>query len=161
MFVHLLKKGRSIMFTGAHLAVFIMNLLIPLFWIPLIIKHIVSYFQLKTYYAERDTKIKMLKEDIPPLRDDMTDEVRDQSINAKIHADLLLVDHQANLKHAFYMMFFWTAIGVGMTLCATADAIEVAVKLYHSECPCTLSRPKQVQSSDLQPTTTEQEKKND
>ena len=130
-----------------HLVLFIVNLLIPLIWIPLIIRHVKGYYDLKAYYAERDTKIRYLRSTLPLIDENTPAEIREQTIAANANAEFMLTDHECNLKHAFYMMVFWAAVGIVMSISATVQSIDVVLKIYHKECPCLLITIKEKQSS--------------
>ena len=126
------------MFHPAHLVLLIVNLLVPLIWIPLIIRHIKGYYDLKTYYAESDTKVRYLRSNLPLIDENTPAEIREQAIAANTNAEIILTNHECNLKHAFYMMVFWVAIGIMMSITATVQSVDIVLKICHKECPCQL-----------------------
>ena len=154
------------MFTGSHLTVFIINALLPLFWIIIIIRNLLAYSELKADAAASKAKVKLLKEQLPNIEnlpDEAAQEAKHFRDAAEVNADLLVEKYNSEMKYAKYNTVFWLIIGFMMSLCAVCDSIEIGIKLYHSQCPCTLRQSSSGPSftATIQNVKLEEEKKDD
>ena len=128
------------MFTGSHLAVLIINAIIPVLWIVIIIKNLVKYYELKVAYAQSNERLICLKERLPDVAENAPEEVKHYRQSAESMANVMMQGHATELKFARFNVIFWVVVGVGMTICSVLETIKVCVKLYHRECPCALTR---------------------
>ena len=154
------------MFTGSHLAVFIINAVIPVLWIVIIIKNLVKYYELKVAHARSNERLNCLKESLPDVAENAPEEVKYYRQSAEGMANVMMQGHATELKFARFNVIFWVVVGVCMAICSMLETIEVGVKLYHRECPCELTRHEQKVegpkfTATLQNVKIEEEKKND
>lgn len=135
------------MFTTSHLVIFVMNACMPFVWIFLIIKNLFNYLDIVHDCDMRDKDIEHCVKSLPPIHEDTPNEVREYIKVARSRAEICLVKHRADRKFAKFNLLTWVIIGIFMALSSTLDTIEIAIKLYHRECPCKLAEPVTVTNS--------------
>ena len=126
------------MFTAPHLSIFIMNALMPLLWIYLIIRNLTNYFETIRLCDQVDAETDQYISRLPEIKADTPLPTVQHIEAAKVNAELTKARQKSDRKFAKFNIYTWVIIGCFMTISTTMDTIEVAVKLYHRECPCQL-----------------------
>lgn len=125
------------MFTGAHLALFISNSIVPLLWLITLVAQFRRYIRLKEEYQDCKTYSEQVIAHLEYCRDNSNRPkiLRQELINKHIH---ITKTCEFELKLAKNNLIFWTCLAFIFVMVSIINITDMSIKLYHHNCPCEL-----------------------